>query len=89
MRWMKVITLRNIPPAVARLIEERSARTGMSLNKTVIRLLEERLGVTGPAAGAESYRDLDDLAGVWSDEDAREFDRILEEQRRIDPELWE
>ena len=86
---MKVITLRNIPPAVARLIEERSARTGLSLNKTVVQLLEERLGATGPTAGAESYRNLDDLAGVWTDEDAREFDRILEEQRRIDPELWE
>jgi hypothetical protein len=61
----------------------------MSLNKTVIRLLEEGLGVAGPAAGAASYRDLDDLAGVWSDEDAREFDRVLQEQRRIDPELWE
>jgi hypothetical protein len=86
---MKVITLRNLPPVVARLIEHRSARTGLSLNKTVIQLLEERLGVSGRPADVESHRDLDDLAGVWTDEEACEFDRILEGQRRIDPELWE
>ena len=84
---MKVITLRNIPTPVARLIEKRSARSGLSLNKTVIRLLEELLAAE-PGEAAE-HRDLDELAGAWSDEDAREFDRILAEQRRVDTELWE
>jgi hypothetical protein len=85
---VKVITLRNIPPDVARLIERRSKRTGASLNKTVISLLEDALGV---AHGAEpaSHRDLDALAGVWSDRQADEFDEALAEQRRIDPEMWE
>lgn len=85
---MKVITLRNIPPEVAGLIEERAARTGLSINKTVIALLQESLAVSRPAAPSQTYRDLDDLAGVWTEEDAREFDRLLKAQRRIDPELW-
>lgn len=89
---MKVITLRNIPPPVARLIEKHSKQTGLSLNKTVIRLLEERLGVVDADAAEEHRdldRDLDRLAGVWSEEDAHEFDRILAEQRRVDAELWD
>ena len=86
---MKVITLRNIPPEVARRIGERSALTGLSLNKTVISLLEEGLGVSGSGPPRVRHDDLDDLSGIWSDEQAREFDRALAEQRRIDPELWE
>lgn len=86
---MKVITLRKIPPEVARLIEERSARTGLSFNKTVIGLLEEYLGTSAPESRAGMFRDLDELAGAWTDEDASEFDALLAEQRGIDPELWE
>ncbi len=86
---MKAITLRNIPPEVARRIEARSQETGLSLNKTVIQLLGETLGVPGPATGSRKYRDLEGLAGAWTEEEAREFDRILAEQRRVDTELWE
>ena len=86
---MKVITLRNIPPEVARLIEARSKETGLSLNKTVIRLLEESLGTRGSPSVPKKHRDLDDLAGVWTEQEAREFDKILEDQRQIDPDIWE
>jgi hypothetical protein len=34
------------------------------------------------------HHDLDRLIGVWSNEEARTFDRALEDQRRIDPERW-
>ena len=85
---MKVITLRNIPPEVARRIEERSARSGLSLNKAVISLLEEGLGVSGFGAPSVRHDDLDDFCGIWTDEQASEFDRALADQRRLDPELW-
>jgi len=84
---MKVITLRNIPPAIARRIEEHSARTGLSPNKAVIQLLERSFGLAN-AAPAERRDDLDALAGSWSEEDALEFDRLLAEQRQADRELW-
>ena len=86
---MKVISLRNIPPKIARLIEARSQETGLSLNKTVIQLLEEALGVSGPAGHPREYRDLDDVVGAWTLDEAREFDEILGQQRCIDPEIWE
>ena len=86
---MKVITLRNIPSEVALLIETRRQQSGLSLNKTVIRLLEESLCVSGSPGSPKRYRDLDDLAGTWTGKEAREFDEILAEQRRIDPEMWD
>ena len=85
---MKVITLRNIPPEVACLIEARCEETGLSLNKTVIRLLEESLGTAGSPGTQKRYGDLDELVGAWTAAEAREFDNILDEQRRIDPEIW-
>ncbi len=86
---MKVITLRNIPPDVARRIEEKSARSGLSLNKTVISILEEGLGLSGGERPRVRNNDFDEFCGIWSEEQADEFDRSLAEQRRIDPELWE
>lgn len=92
MQSMKAITLRNLPPAVSREIEERARKSGLSLNKTVLRLLEERLlpkDTAGKALlGGQRHHDLDDLAGAWSEEEAAEFDRALSDERRIDPELW-
>lgn len=85
---MRAITLRNLPPELARMIEQRSVTTGTSLNRTVIDLLEEALGLKGKRLPKVVHRDLDDLAGSWSEEEAAEFDRVLAEQRQIDPELW-
>jgi len=35
------------------------------------------------------YHDLDHLAGTWTKEEAAAFDKLIAEQRTIDPELWE
>lgn len=86
---MKVITLRNIPPDVARRIQERSSRSGLSLNKTVLAILEEGLGLAGSEPTRVRNNDFDEFCGIWPKEEADEFDRLLTEQRRIDPELWE
>ena len=33
--------------------------------------------------------DFDEFCGIWSEEQADEFNRNLAEQRRIDPEMWD
>ena len=86
---MKVITLRNIPPDVGRRIEERSVRSGLSLNKTVISILEEGLGLASAERPRVRNNDFDEFFGIWSEEQADEFNRNLAEQRRIDPEMWD
>jgi hypothetical protein len=81
---MKAITLRDIPEPVRKRIELEAKRTGKSLNKTVIDLLVE----DNSAPKSRTYHDLDHLIGIWSDEEAEEFNRVLKEQRTVDPELW-
>lgn len=83
---INAITLRNIPPDTAQEVELKAQEWDLSLNKTVLRLLERALGVR--ATGQEGNHELDELVGVWSPEEARDFDKILADQRRIDEELW-
>ena len=85
---MKLITLRNLPPHLARAIRQKAEKERASLNKTVIRLLEERMGAPGTSRKKILHHDLDALAGCWSREEARAFDRVLAEQRSLDPDLW-
>ena len=84
---MKAITLRNIPPQLAREIRRKAEEKGESLNKIVIGLLEERLGL-GRKKQAPRYHDLDFLAGSWTKEEAEAFDEALAAQRTIEPDLW-
>jgi plasmid stability protein len=86
MQIMKAITIRNIPPELQEKLEEESAAAGSSVASTVIRLLLKAAGL-GPSR-PRLFDDLDELAGAWSDEEADAFDRIVGDQRSIDPELW-
>ena len=55
---MNPITVRNLPPAVARAVREKARKEKMSLNKAVVRLLEEATGVERPS-GKVVHHDLD------------------------------
>jgi phosphopantetheinyl transferase (holo-ACP synthase) len=81
---MGAITVRNLPPAVAKAVKEKARREGLSLNKAVVRLLEEATGQKPRA----THDDLDHLAGRWSAKEYEVFMAALDEQRRIDPEMW-
>lgn len=85
---MKTITLRNLPPDLRRRIEQEAQSTGASYAKTVIRLLRAATGLSGSPHVAR-HDDLDDLAGTWSSEEGEAFERVLLEQRTIDPALWD
>lgn len=87
---MKTITLRKIPPALAKVIRRKAEIKGVSINKAVIGLLEESLGtkVKKESLGTKvkrkaSYHDLDRLAGSWTREEATLFEEALAKQRPI------
>jgi len=84
---MKAITIRNIPPKIARAIRQKAERERISLNKAVISLLEDRVAPNSRRATVR-HHDLDFLLGSWTKQEADDFDRALAEQRTIDPELW-
>jgi hypothetical protein len=83
---MNGITVRNLPPAVAKAVKEKARKEKLSLNKAIVKLLEE---ATGTDAGKKKavHHDLDHLAGTWSEAEYQQFMAALREQRRIDPEM--
>ncbi len=85
---MKAVTLRNIPPELARVVERRSRQTGRSLNRTILEALEESLLHRSKKKDLRLNHDLDWMFGTWTKEEADKFDKALAEQRTIDPELW-
>lgn len=85
---MKALTIRNIPPVVARLIRDRAKESGQSLNRVVISLLEECAGLKRSGQQQKTYHDLDAFFGTWEKKDAEQFLESLAEQRTVDEELW-
>jgi len=85
---MKAITVRNIPPDLARVIRQRASEKRTSVNKAVIGLLEEHLGIRREKKDKPVYNDLDAIAGTWSKEEFSGFEKALSRQRAIDPDLW-
>ena len=84
---MGAITVRNLPPELARLIRKKAKRERTSLNRAVISLLEKATGVAKPGT-EEVHTELDRFFGCMSKEEAQELDRAIWEQRQIDPKTW-
>jgi plasmid stability protein len=84
--FMKTITLRNVPTAIAEKIQQQAERNGTSLNKAVVDLLAQ--AINGSQEERHPYHDLDHLAGSWSAKEAETIDAELDRHRPLDAELW-
>ncbi len=86
---MKQITIRGIPADEQKAVKKEAARRMTSLNKALVSLLERGTGTAATEKKAPVlYHDLDHLAGFWAKEEAAEFDKALDAQRKIDEGLW-
>ena len=85
---MKTITLRNLPPELARVLGRTAQQQRISLNRAAIHLLEHAIGHHRSRPRAPQYHDLDHLSGAWSKHEATGFDTALAKQRAIDADLW-
>jgi hypothetical protein len=83
---MKYLTIRNVSPELATALEEAKRGRGTSLNRTVLDLLEQALGV---GVGRRRSNGLAALAGTWSEEEFEQFEAAVEDQERVDEELWQ
>ena len=75
-------TIRGVSEKTDRLVREKAALYGGSLNETALKLLEEGVGLNGE----REFHDLDAYAGTWVSDPVT--DAVLETMREIDPELW-
>lgn len=80
-REMVQYTIRGVPAEVDQALREKSRQRGISLNQLLVEELTEATG-----GEPKRRRSLQHLLGKWQDDP--EFDRILEEQRQIDQEMW-
>lgn len=89
---VKQTTVRGIDNVLARRLREEARRRGLSVNRTMLLLLRQATGLTAPSgpstSGPERFSDLDHLAGTWTEQDADEFDRAVEDLNRVDEDLW-
>ncbi|MEE9164675.1 MAG: hypothetical protein V3U15_00260 [Nitrospinota bacterium] len=86
---MKQLTLRGISPELEKIIKREAAKKRFSFNKTILTLLEEKVvGNKKKAFKNSLHHDLDALSGKWSRDEAKEFEKNLKKQRRIDKGLW-
>lgn len=79
------LTVRGLPPEIARALDVERRRRGTSLNQTVIDLLARSLGV---GEGETRSNGLRELAGTWSAEDQARFEEATAFSEQIDEELW-
>ncbi len=76
-------TLRGIPDEVDQALRAKAHAEGKNLNQAAIDAIRSGLGITDPPV---SHTDLNDLIGTWVEDP--EFDRLVQEQDQIDPEMW-
>jgi len=77
-------TIRNIPGALDAMLRDRAKREGRSLNETTV--IEALARAMGFSKDTVRQRDLSGIAGTWIEDP--EFDRAIEDQDRIDEDLW-
>jgi hypothetical protein len=73
-------TIRGVPPEVDKVLREKAARRGQSLNQAIV---EELVGAT---IGRKKKADFSDLVGRWTPDPG--FDEIIASQRQIDWDKW-
>jgi hypothetical protein len=65
------------------MLRDRARKEGKSLHEMVIEALARAMGFSREPVRS---RDLSGIAGTWIEDP--EFDRAIEEQDRIDEDLW-
>jgi len=75
------LTVRGVPEEVSRRLEALSKERGKSINATVLAILEEALGTEKRRERLQRYV-------TWNQDDLRQFEEALCEQRTIEVELW-
>lgn len=75
------LTIRNVDADLASRLRAISSERGESLNATVLSVLREAVGPDARRTRLRRY-------ATWTEEDAKEFDAALAEQRVIDRKDW-
>jgi len=78
---MKQFTVRYESAELASRLKALARAKGESLNTTILKLLEDAVDIQQRRARLERY-------ATWTEEDQKQFDDALTDQRQIDASLW-
>ena len=84
---MAAMTLRGIDDNLARVLRERAAGEGLSINSFLLKILKGTL-LPGQEKKAVLYDDLDHLAGTWTEEDAISFEKCTAAFEQVDESIF-
>ncbi len=82
-RRTKQYTIRQVPAELDRRLRKLARQQGKSLNAFVVECLARQADLSPEPV---RYHDLDHLIGKWVHDE--EFEAALQDQRRIDEEMW-
>lgn len=85
---IKEIRLRGFEPELEKRIRELATRDGISLNEAALILLRHGAGISREKGMSHPSDGLDRLIGLWSKEEADQFDEFMKAFEHIDSSLW-
>ena len=85
---MKAITIRGIDSDMSVKLKQVAESEKKSVNQLVLDLIKQNIGMQKKKRYTRTHSDLDDLFGQWSDAEFEKIQRSVDNQRKIDLELW-
>ena len=86
---MKAITIRGIDSSVSSKLKQVARNEKKSVNQLVLDMIKQNIGMQKKKKYTKEYNDLDHLFGIWTDAEFDKIQGIINDQRKIDRELWE
>ena len=86
---MKNMTVRGIDPELDAQLKAVARREGKSINRLVVETLRERFSPARAKRFSAIHHDMDHLFGKWSEKEFELIQGQIDEQRKVDPELWQ
>lgn len=86
---MKSMTVRGIDPVLAEKLSRAAKEQGKSINQLVVETIQKSFGLDKEKRFSRTYDDLDHLFGKWSQKDFERIQSSIDEERTIDPGLWQ
>jgi hypothetical protein len=85
---MGSLSIRGIDEELGVLLKEAASLEHKSVNQFVLETIKKQLGLQKPKQFTQDYHDLDSLFGKWSEDEFLRIEEKINNERRIDAELW-
>ena len=86
---MTTIKIRGIDSEVSSKLKQVAKDKNKSVNQLVLDMIKQNIGMQKRKRYTKKYDDLDQLFGIWAEDEFNKIQGIIDNQRKIDRELWE